>query len=307
MIRSNLAACALTLAALMMTLGGCATVRGSQAQSRGFSAPGGIVGERDALSRFSDPTDAARGGRNQRAYRNEVIDQYLTDIDALYDRYVADLGTSMRASALGFDVALLGLGAATALAGAGAVDELTTVTATTIGLRGAIDKRLFFDQTLPTLIAGMDAERASIEAEIERRKKLPIEEYSMRDAFRDVRKYNRAGRLDRGLSRLAALANTDRAAEMARVSAIAEGCDVADAETAKLDEEFRKLIRGDQAKEQARMADAAAALTLTDDGQAMTFDRVAGAFDKTLCGDNDGKREFLDKLRAKITAREGGS
>lgn len=296
----NLRAIVITVLA-GLALSGCTTVRGSQDAPAAFASPRKMIRFDQALSEYGQRTGASR-----EVYRDWVIDLYLGETENQYRRFKQQLNSADRGSALAGDLLLLGLSGATALAGAGAVDELATVTAVATGARATIDKRLFFDRTMPAVIAAMDARRASIKAEIATRRKLPDDQYSLGEALDDIHRLVDAGNINVAVEQITADAKADKVAAEARLAKIVEGCTKATRATADMNTEFRTFLMEDPAREVSRTAAAATLLEATAaDGKASTRYEVLDAFDRKYCGD-EGKRAFIDAFKAKVISSEGG-
>lgn len=284
-----------------LALSGCTTVRGSQDAPAAFASPRKMIRFDQALSNYNQRT-----GHSREAYRDWVIDLYLGETENQYRRFKQQLNSADRGSALAGDLLLLGLSGATALAGAGAVDELATATAVATGARATIDKRLFFDRTMPAVIAAMDARRATIKAEIATRRKLPDNRYSLGEALDDIHRLIDAGNINVAVEQIIADATADKAAAEARLAKIVEGCSEATLGTAALNAEFRDFLRADAAKRDARVAEAAEQLDVPPaNGTLPAIGDVLYAFDRKYCGNDANKRAFIDGFKQQITASEG--
>lgn len=287
----------------LVTLSACATVRGSQ-DSVPQLVPRTLLPISDAVTHYRRLTDE----RLRFAFRNDVLRSYQSAIEANYGAFTDQLNSGDRGSALGLDLLIMGLTGATALVGASSVNELATITAVASGTRSTIDRRLFFDRTLPALIASMDAERATIQADIARKRPLPTSQYSLDDAIDDLNRLQQAGRLDRALSRMTRVADADRVRQEARLSAIVGVCDEISPEATQLNLEFRLLVFGtDQTTRPARLRAAADELGVQiPEGTAPTWLPIAAAFDRLYC-DDSRKREFIANFRARLQREAGGN
>lgn len=288
-----------------LALTGCAAVRGSQAQ-RPELRPTGLMTMAKAMENYAHPDAANRMSMSRFDYREYVVTLYMRAIDGDYQRFTQQLGAGQRGVGLAFDLAQLGLSGATALAKPSAIDELATIGAVTTGARASVDKHVFFNQTVPALIAIMDADRAEIKAGIARKRGLPVEQYSLGQAFDDLGALSAAGDLDRAVARLTGAAQTQKAQETERLALIKGACDTITVHTGALNLRFRKMVRDDApASEAARARLAARELGLTfPDDRTILFADVRNAFDEQLCDDNK-KAQFLDTLQAAIDAAEG--
>lgn len=281
----------ITTAFLLTLLSGCATLRGSQ-DSLAELNPTDLIASTVAIKNFHKPLDIDREGMSRTDYRDYVVSTYLVAIEARYKSFVDQLQSSDRGTALGFDLLQLGLSGATALAGKSAINELAIIGTTTAGARASVDKRVFFERSLPALIASMDAERASIKADIVRKKKLPGETYGIGEAVDDLERLIEAGRIDRALARITSSAQADRAAEQARLDSITAACDDINVQDAALTADFRKFV---EAKPENAAA-AALELKVTVPPGAASRPLLMNAFATKLCG-NTAKQDLLTKLQ----------
>lgn len=147
---------------------------------------------------------------NKKAFRNRVIDHYMGEIDRNYEFYSQRLFNEGIQAALGFDTAIIGLSSTAALF-ENAANDLATVISAFAGTQGAINKNLYFERTLPALIATMDASRATVEADLVKRKDASDEEYSLEAAIRDLRRYQQAGTLMRAVTKVTERASDEKA------------------------------------------------------------------------------------------------
>jgi hypothetical protein len=292
--------------AFALALSGCATNRATQDVPLGFGPPKARLNYDDALRNYGASDDAPRLGMSRETYRDYVIDFYLIDIDNGYRRFKAALINEDRDTAFAGDLAVLALASFTALANtASAADDLATLTALATGTNAAIDKRLFFDRTIPAVLAAIDARRAKIKAEITVRRRMPMEQYTLGEAIADLTRLADAGNLYVGLDKITAEASAAKEDAEARLQAIVEGCSEATADSAKLNGEFIGFLREDGDRQAERVAEAAQQLDMPVNAAGYRPSEVGGVFDTKFCGDA-GKRPFIDAFKSRIRTLEGG-
>lgn len=182
-------------------------------------------------------TSAQRGGLTRRDYRDMVLAIYLGAIDVEYYKFRQDLAASGRGTALGMDLLVLGLSGATALASADDFEDWAVAATMAGGARAVVDKNLFFDRTLPSVISAMDAERARVRTSIEQKLDLDEARYPLPAVFNDISSYQLAGTLERGMQRVAAIASADAAEAQADLDRAVSACEQVD----DLAEENRRL------------------------------------------------------------------
>lgn len=213
---------------LSLALCGCASIAGSPraviepATMRSTVAAYPYSG---SLLKFYGPV-AGRQGLSRREYRDMILAIYLGAVDAEYYQFRQELSTSGRGSALGMDLLVLGLSGATAVASMKDMAEFAVAATVAGGARTALDKNLFFERTLPSVISAMDAERARVRVDIERKLDLDELRYPLPAAFNDVALYQLAGTLERGVQRVATVASADAAAAQEQLGRSIAACEV---------------------------------------------------------------------------------
>lgn len=174
-------------------------------------------------------------GLAQRAYRDEVISVYTQAIDARYNAFRGNLSSESKGVNLGFDSLLVGLVGAAALS-ANDADEIGAVTTGVLGLRGSVDKNLYFERTLPALIAAMDAERYKVRTSMVQNQAQDTMRYPLAAALVELQEYQQAGSIVAGIA-----AVTDQAAQSRDEAKqdyerrVRFACDSADAVNAAID------------------------------------------------------------------------
>jgi hypothetical protein len=287
-----------------VSLCGCATIRGSQATVPELYAST-LVPVGTALKSYYQVPDTARGGMTRFAYRNYVVASYTSAIDKRYRTFTDQLRSGGRGSALGFGLLQLGLTGATALAKEADVSELATITAIATGAGAVVDENVFFDRTMPAIIAAMDAERAGIKTDIARKKALSADRYSLDEAIDDLDRLQRAGRLDRALARITRAAEADRVAQEEELNAITSACDDISVLAAPLNERFRNLVGTQDGENPELRQTAASVLRLeVEPGTVPTWAGLREAFDQKLCDDTE-KENFLEDLEKSQPGEEG--
>lgn len=272
--------------ALLMS--GCATLRGAQDPISDLRAE-----EDAALKKFYSSKNADRDNLSQFAYRNLVIREHMRGIDDKYRAFVNQLNSSDRGSALGFDLLQLALAGATGLVNSGAVEELAVASTVTAGARASIDKRVFYDRAITSLIAAMDTARTAVVADITRKRRLPASEYTLDEAFYDMDRLANAGDINRAFSQINRTVEAQRVAAEARLQNISAVCDDIDVDDSKLRFEFRQFIEASA----ANMSKAAAAMDVDPTGVADPLAVLRDKFATDYCG-NGSKRELLDQLKS---------
>jgi hypothetical protein len=168
-----------------------------------------------ALRRYHAPTDADREGLSPRHWRDMVVGVYLAAADARYQEFRANLSREMRGGNFGLDVAVLGISAAGTVSGQATANALAAITGALTGTRSALSKDVYFERTLPALVASMDASRTEVATRVHTGLTKPVEEYPLERAITDVLAYERAASLDQAIQRVTVSAAVDAATQQA--------------------------------------------------------------------------------------------
>jgi len=147
----------------------------------------------------------------QLSYRNEVISGRMLTIDMQYSLYQKGLYSQGVGSQIGLDIVELGLGGAGALVDGGTSQILSAVSGGIAGTQSSIDKTLFYDQTLPAILAVMNSERTTIRTRIEKGEQLSLTDYPITRALSDLENYYFAGTIPGAISQITAQAGEEQA------------------------------------------------------------------------------------------------
>ena len=147
----------------------------------------------------------------QLSYRNEVISGRMLTIDMQYSLYQKGLYSQGVGSQIGLDIVELGLGGAGALVDGGTSQILSAVSGGIAGTQSSIDKTLFYDQTLPAILAVMNSERTTIRTRIEKGEQLSLTDYPITRALSDLENYYFAGTIPGAISQITSQAGEKQA------------------------------------------------------------------------------------------------
>ena len=203
----------LTLLSAATVLAGCDSFRGAQepidlpattlAAARAHSPA-------QAISAFYSSSAESREGLTPQQYRDKIVALRLLAIDAQYRTFVTELRGAKSGVALGADIATLVLGGlGTFVAGETTKSILAAATAVIAGTRVSIDKNLFYDQTLPAIVAQMDAERSKQRLIIEQNLLRGATQYSLADALKELSEYERLGSIETGIRKITGAATEE--------------------------------------------------------------------------------------------------
>lgn len=195
--------CLPLLAGSAVGLSGCASFDGH---------PEPVIKQKDLLSLVAKyPVDQAiadfyapQTGMDPKSQRNKIIGIYMAAIDARYLQFRTDLSRQSKGSNFGLDLGVLGLSSAASIAGERTANVLSASSAALTGTRASLSKDVFFEQTLPTLLANIDAARTRVRTNILKRMQEPASSYSMPDALADLTAYEESAALDKAIQKSAA-------------------------------------------------------------------------------------------------------
>jgi hypothetical protein len=157
----------------------------------------------DVRTKGNDPSDAARNGLTQQQYRDTVLYRRIEVIDSYYYDFEAKLTGSYNGFEVGADLSTLvlnGFGAVTGSAGTKAA--LAAASAGVIGAKSTISTDIFYQKTLPSLVAQMRASRQQMLLKIETGILNPVSKYSIDQALNDINAYYIAGTLPSAISQI---------------------------------------------------------------------------------------------------------
>jgi hypothetical protein len=197
--------------AAALVVAGCDSFRGAQepleTAAAQVSAATRNYGTEAAIDAYYSPTDALRGGLSRQEYRDKVVALRLIAIEARYQAFIQELRAARTGVGLGADIITLVLGGlGTIIADTTTKTVLAAATATVAGSRVSFDKNLFYDQTLPAIVAQMDAARASQILLIRQAMAKDTSVYPLPDALVDLRELERLGSIDTAIKNITASA-----------------------------------------------------------------------------------------------------
>ncbi len=174
---------------------GCDSIRGY---------PKRVVSEKAELSMllpyFTDNVLELYDGKpdeaTKREYRDEVVNARLRAIDIEFDIFERSINAQKNASQIGTDWAVLGLSGAGAVAsGAATKAILAAISGGVTGAKLSWDKTLYYEKTMPALIAQMEASRTEQLVNIRLGLAQSSTNYPLAQALVDVDNYYKAGTL----------------------------------------------------------------------------------------------------------------
>lgn len=287
---------------LTVLLGGCASFDGSPQRVVPISVAIAQVGKSkypidEALAQFH-----AKMGSDQISWRNTVISLYLAAADARYAEFRRDLSRQTKITGLGLDLAILGVAGAGSLAGSAA----NALAATAAGLNGAritISKEVYFEKTLPALLASIDAARLNIRTAIFQHMREGADVYPLEIGFADLGNYESAASLDGAVQNITASESAKVETAQRNFDIIAE-LPLPEPGTQQIVSIIKRRLKalGDTTPPDRKSLDVVAKLVGTD-APAKSFNDV---FEATMIriSEKKGSLAYLNKLVA--DAKTGG-
>lgn len=130
----------------------------------------------------------------QRAARDRIVAGRIALIDLNYDQFVSQATANKQFWDTAVDIALLGASlAGTAAGGEGAKTVLSAAAAGLAGSKTAIDKNFFYEQTVPILVAAMNAQRKVALIPLMEGTTRDVHQYPLTRALSDLNNYYFAG------------------------------------------------------------------------------------------------------------------
>lgn len=138
-----------------------------------------------------------------KAMRDEIVLSrvHVYDIEfSCFQRLLYGTGNTVT---LGSDLAVLALSGFGAVTGGAATKSaLSAASGGIVGAKGAVDKDLYYQKTLPALILQMEANRAKVKLAIFEGLKLPDAQYPLQRAESDLADLNDAGSIPNAISNI---------------------------------------------------------------------------------------------------------
>ena len=229
-----------TLILLMLILSGCAATSGfpdrpepidkklMSLQAKYF-LPG-----KDVLAEFEQVDESVK-----RRYRDKVIHGRLLALDMQYGLFKQAIYEEGVSANLTIDTLGVVVGAAgAAVTGSDGSRALSALSGGISGTGTAINKNLYYERTLPALLALMDAKRDEVRAEILTGMTLDHIAYPLGHALTDLERYLQAGSIPGAISEVLTTAGETKADAEAQISIVRNDAFV----DAKAQERIDKLL-----------------------------------------------------------------
>jgi hypothetical protein len=211
------------LALTALGLCGCAAIAGYPKDPEKASAA------LSALKPYFDPAkDAQYAGltdaTQRRALRDIIVLSRVRSYDIEFAGYEKSLWGTGNTVTLGGDLLALALGGlATTATGTSAKTAYSAAAAGAVGGSAAINRDLYFQRTLPALLAQMEANRAKVKLKILAGIKQSDSEYSLPLAELDLGDLKNAGGMPAAVGSITQAATNDKQAAQTKIDALRTG------------------------------------------------------------------------------------
>lgn len=145
-----------------------------------------------AITKYDAQNDSERDGLSKRVWRNEVVNARVRATDLYFNAFQQKLFQEGVGLGIATDWMVLALNVGGSVAG-GAASALSAASAGVVGAKAAFDKNVFFDKTMPALLANMMAKRKEVLVRIREGLIKDVDEYPLTLALNDLETYYNAG------------------------------------------------------------------------------------------------------------------
>ena len=187
-------------------LNGCATISGYPDRSYDLKA------ELAALDQYHLPDiiniyNAKTQEKDKKDYRDEVVNARLRAIDLHFGIFEQEVARENIIGNVAVDWAVLALGGATALSPSSTAKSIMGgISGGLTGAKGSVDKNVFYNKTMPVLLAEMEALRKEVLVRIREGLMKSTSDYPLTQALIDLDDYYKAGTIPGALIGIAATA-----------------------------------------------------------------------------------------------------
>jgi len=195
---------------LLLPLGACASFDG---HPRPVVEPIVVKDEYHVAQALTAYYALPADGAQRTEYRDKIIGIYMDAAESRYQEFRRLLSREIKGSNFGLGTGALVLATAASVAAERAANILSAGAAALTGAKTGLAKEVYFEKTLPALIAGMEASRTRVRTNILLRMQKPAAEYSLPEAFMDLNSYETAASLDSAIEMVTADASRRVAVE----------------------------------------------------------------------------------------------
>ena len=208
-------------ALFVLTLAACSPIRGYPADPEDTTATLDALKPYFGVDQDKQYNSLAIGSPVRLALRNEIVLGRMRAYDLEFDDFERRLNSDATGITAGGDLVLLILGGLGATTGASATKAaLAAASAGIVGAQAAIDKDLYYQKTLPALLAQMEANRAKVKLAILTGLNLDDTKYSLPRAELDLDGLKRAGGIPASIQDITQKAVSDAAESQSKIEGL---------------------------------------------------------------------------------------
>lgn len=231
------------LAALaVMTLCSCESLQGSPLPIDPSNPPSDTCPTPAMITAYN-ALAATATNPTRRELRDADIGICVSLIDGQYNSFVRKLHSQNTSTTLGLDLVALGLTSGGSVASKATANALSAAASGVTGAGLAVNKDVFYQKTLPAIIAQMDANRAAIYSNMRLSMQSDETVYTLADAQHDLRLYEGAGTIDAAVAAISGSAQQSTDKSTAAVKALFVG-DIVDAATQARKKALAQYVKG---------------------------------------------------------------
>jgi hypothetical protein len=150
-----------------------------------------------------DKLDTLTDMEAKRELRNRAVTYRLGLADDKFAAFLVALGIDVKSSNLGLDLGITGLSSLGAVVAEKSANEISAAVAALTGARGAINRELYYEKTLPAIISSINANRLRVKTDILRHLRNDnVVQYPFEQALADLKEYRVAAQLDLAITQI---------------------------------------------------------------------------------------------------------
>ena len=166
--------------------------------------------------------DAA--SKTSRSYRDAFIAVQMAAIDARYLQFRSKLSAQSKGANFGLEVGVLALTGAGSVVTTSLANILSAGGAGLTGTKAALSREVYFERTLPAILASMDAQRIAARAPILAGLSKDADAYPLAQAIVDLFAYQNSASIDSAIGQITAFAAKEQAAAVEKYENVTPAC-----------------------------------------------------------------------------------
>lgn len=157
----------------------------------------------DAVTKFHASDNNVRGGLSPRQWRDMIITIYMGGMDRKYRSFRASISEESKGSNVLLEGVVLGAAGGASVAGQATANALAVVAAGATGVKGVLNKELYYEKTLPAILAAMDGSRLTVKSRILNKiSEFDEKDYPLEAALAELDEYEGAATFERAVQQV---------------------------------------------------------------------------------------------------------